>query len=187
MSVVTSKYTVLSNKPVPRFHDGVFHNSHISFTLPFWFTNWQKQKVIKVYGCSFAYLDILPGDLPLYVPRPSIKYANQFISVHSNIVRDDTEHITGVLGNEGKPTESETEIFADYMMVANNYYTPKIYNLTNSAAKEIEIWFKDAYGNTIDLQVPFSVYNRPPDVDDDLGSYFATFKMEIELAIMEQK
>jgi hypothetical protein len=72
------------------------------------------------------------------------------------------------------------------MMIANNYYTPKIYNLTNSTTKEIEIWFKDAYGNTIELQLPFAV-SRPDDVETDQGNYFATFKMEIELAIMEEK
>jgi hypothetical protein len=187
MSVVTSKYTVLSNKPIPKAHDGAFHNTHIFFTLPFWFTSWQKQKVIKVYGCSFAYLDMLPSDQAIFVPRPSSRYANLFISVHSNIVRDDTEHITGIIENEDKPTESETEIFADFLMIANNYYTPKIYNLTNSTAKEIEIWFKDAYGNTIQLQEPFSGFNRPDDVDNDNGNYFATFKMEIELATLEQK
>jgi hypothetical protein len=55
------------------------------YNLPSWFVNWDKNKMIKVYGCSFMYLDSVGT-----VPIRSDKYNNQFISVHSNIIRDDS-------------------------------------------------------------------------------------------------
>ena len=180
MSIITSKYTVLSNKPVPKTNPAILA-SKIGFKLPFWFTNWKGQKIIKVYGCSFAYLET-----ENWVPKLSTKYANQFISVHSNIVANDTDHLDSDYINEKnltfhKPGESEIASFVDFMMVANNYYTPKIYDLTNSDIKNIVVWFRDAYGNLINLVDVF----RGVGVEDEFHQ--AVFKIEIELAIGEQK
>jgi hypothetical protein len=173
--MITSKYAVLSNKPIIK--DVETKRSRISFGLPFWFTNWKGQKIIKVYGCSFAYLET-----ENLVPKLSTKYANQFISVHSNIAADDTEHLESVyLETKQRPSQSETDIFVNFMMVANNYYTPKIYDLTNSTVKEIEIWFKDAYGEIVNLKLPFATPSG------ELEFYQALFKIEIELAIGDQK
>jgi hypothetical protein len=175
---LSSKYTVLSNKPITKEFIGIL--KQISFSLPYWFTNWNKKKFIKVYGCSFAYLETENKE-----PKPSTKYANQFISVHSNITRDDTEHLAAVYEDGVRPTSSETELFADYMMIANNYYTPKIYDLTNSAIKEIVIWFKDAYGQQIKLREPFTPNNGQGEAWSEF--YQAVFKIEMELAIADEQ
>jgi hypothetical protein len=119
--------------------------------LPFWFTNWDEKKIIKVYGCSFGYLESENK-----VSKPSTRYSNQFISVHSNITRDDTEHLPSFYLPSDIPTQNESETSANYMMVVNNYYNPKIYDLTNSTAKEITIWFKDAQGDKIPLRTSYS-------------------------------
>jgi hypothetical protein len=50
---VMSKYTVLINKPL-RNSGGLYK---MFFKLQSWFTNWNKNKIIKVYGCSFNYLE----------------------------------------------------------------------------------------------------------------------------------
>jgi hypothetical protein len=68
-------------------------------------------------------------------------------------------------------------------MVANNYYTPKIYDLTYSPIKEIEIWFKDAYGQQIKLREPFTPNNGEGEAWSEF--YQAVFKIEMELAIAE--
>jgi hypothetical protein len=56
----------------------------ISFRLPGWFWDWNKNKIIKVYGCSFNYLDSKNKN-----PILSNKYQNQFIFVHFNIDHED--------------------------------------------------------------------------------------------------
>jgi hypothetical protein len=175
----TSKYSVLSNKPITKEFIG--GRSKISFTLPCWFTNWNGQKLIKVYGCSFSYLETENKE-----PKPSSRYANQFISVHSNITRADTEHLSSIYTEDGtRPTSNEIELFVDFMMVANNYYTPKIYDLTNSTEKEIVIWFKDAYGQQIKLREPFTPNNGQGEAWSEF--YQAVFKIEIELAIADEQ
>jgi hypothetical protein len=81
-----SMYSILSNKPISKDFSGASYE--ISYRLPPWFVNWSGKKLIKVYGCSFAYLESENK-----VPKPSEKYVNQFISVHSNIARDGTENL----------------------------------------------------------------------------------------------
>jgi hypothetical protein len=69
-------------------------------------------------------------------------YANQFISVHSNIAHNDTVTLNSkyadVLPNDylSSPNESTASMY--FMMVVNNYYTPKIYDLTNSEIKRYQ-------------------------------------------------
>jgi hypothetical protein len=172
-SVVNSKYSILSNKPVTKDFSGAYYD--ISYSLPAWFTSWNGEKIIKVYGCSFAYMESENKD-----PKPSTRYANQFISVHSNITRDDTEHLSSFyLPGETPASQTEREVEENYMMVVNNYYTPKIYDLTNSTAKEITIWFKDSHGETIPLRAS---YSSEGGFLDEI--YQAVFKIECELAIL---
>jgi hypothetical protein len=187
--MISSKYTVLSNKPLD--FEVISDPIKIRFSLPFWFTDWPGQKLIKVYGCSFAYLETETVD-GKKVPKLSTKYANQFISVHSNITQDETEHLTSFYDNtvghtvpdsNAKPSQSEIDILVDFMMIANNYYTPKIFDLTNSTLKEIVIWFKDAYGQTIPLKNTFT----PPSGVYMSEFYQALFKIEIELAVSEKQ
>jgi hypothetical protein len=71
-------------------------------------------------------------------------------------------------------------------MTCNNYYTPKIYDVTNSDLKSIKINFTDAFGETIKLK-----YNTTETVEDAEGmaveekvGYRSAFRMECELAII---
>jgi hypothetical protein len=78
-----SKYACLTNKHLSKKFSGGYYE--ISFRLPVWFRDWNKSKIIKVYGCSFNYLDSENKK-----PILSTLYQNQFISVHSNISYKDT-------------------------------------------------------------------------------------------------
>jgi hypothetical protein len=64
------------------------------------------------------------------------------------------------------------------MMIVNNYYTPKIFDLTNSDEKTINIWFKDAHGEIIPIRTPYS---------SDHGTWDeihqVVFNIECELAV----
>jgi hypothetical protein len=78
-----SKYACLTNKPLSKKFSGGYYE--ISFRLPAWFRDSNKNKLIKVYGCSFNYLDSENKK-----PILSTLYQNQFISVHYNIAHEDT-------------------------------------------------------------------------------------------------
>jgi hypothetical protein len=182
--IVQSKYAILSNKPVNREDLGEF--TEIIYKLPDWFVNWNKTKIIKVYGCSFAYLDSQDK-----VPMISTLYANQFISVHSNITHNDISFLGSAYVLDGYREVNpiitdEAKINEGFLMVVNNYYSPKIFNLTNSNLDNISIIFKDANGNIIPLRTPY--YSGP--IEPGVGYHTneirqAVFKIEIELAIIE--
>jgi hypothetical protein len=53
--LIISKYNCLTNKPLSKKSSGGYYE--ISFRLPVRFRDWNKNKIIKVYGCSFNYLD----------------------------------------------------------------------------------------------------------------------------------
>jgi hypothetical protein len=183
MTLVQSKYSILSNKPVNREDLGEF--TEIIYKLPDWFVNWNKTKIIKVYGCSFAYLDSQDKK-----PIISTLYANQFISVHSNIVQQDISSLPSLYLLEGYREANpvimdEAKINEGFMMVVNNFYSPKIFNLTNSTLDNISIRFKDATGNIIPLRTPY--YSGPVIPGDQYHTNEirqAVFKIEIELAII---
>jgi hypothetical protein len=183
-TVVNSKYSILSNKPLTKDFTGAWYE--ISYLLPTWFTSWNGEKIIKVYGCSFAYLESKNKE-----PILSSKYANQFISVHSNIARNDTTLMNSVYTLENglpgpKAEHDELTSINEYMMVVNNYYTPKIYNLTNSTLDRISISFRDSHGSLICIRTPYSsdpsVGEAGPGFLDEI--YQAVFKIECELAIL---
>jgi hypothetical protein len=90
-------------------------------------------------------------------------YQNQFISVHSNIAHEDTYPLNSdYLTNDGRVEKissgvdgsgadsaygcDESKLISHFMMVANSYYTPKIFDLTNLNLQEIIISFIDACG-----------------------------------------
>jgi hypothetical protein len=178
--IVMSKYTVLTNKPLHKNFSGALRG--MCFKLPSWFTNWNKNKIIKVYGCSFNYLESENKN-----PVLSSRYQNQFISVHSNISHEDTIPLksfyleTGVSENYlSDPNESS--LISDFMMVVNNYYTPKIYDLTNSAIDSIIIAFRDAYGELIVIRTSYAPGSDPMELTEIRQ---AVFKNEIKLAILE--
>jgi hypothetical protein len=113
----------------------------------------------------------------------STKYSNQFISVHSNITRDETVLMNSVYTKEnglaGNPSENdELKAIDGYMMIANNFYTPKIYDLSNSNLDYITISFKDACGEKIPIRTSYSGEGFLDEI------YQAVFKIEIELAVI---
>jgi hypothetical protein len=166
-----SKYSILSNRPEHKDFSGGYHE--IYYPLPSWFKNWNKRKIIKIYGCSFAFLESENKE-----PKPSTRYSNQFITVHSNIARDNVQNMPGVWELKESATQKEEEIYANCLMVVNNYYTPKIIDVTDADFSEIVIWFKDGYGEKIPLRTSYSSEHG---VLDEI--YQALFKIECELAI----
>jgi hypothetical protein len=129
-------------------------------------------------------------------PKPSQKYANQFISVHSNIARDGTEnmmsaytlalsHTYGTEQINYIPKYDESVVNENYMMIVNNYYTPKIYDLTNFSDDKIKIWFKDSHGELIILRTSYTTEEGIENETFFDEIYQAVFKIECELFISD--
>jgi hypothetical protein len=174
MSVIKSRYSILSNKPLTEEFSGELNE--ISYELPAWFKNSNKRKIIKVYGCSFRFLESEDKK-----PIPSDYYTNHILSVHSNIARDETEHMASFYPqtNSKTPDIYENEAVDCFMMIVNNYYTPKIYDVTDSNLQTISIWFKDSYGNRVPIR---SSYSGSGGLLDEIRQ--AVFKIECELAVL---
>jgi hypothetical protein len=75
---------------------------------------------------------------------------------------------------------NKSSLISDFMTV-NNYYTPKIYDLTNVSIDNITISFRDAYGALIVIQT-YAPGSDPMELTEIRQ---AVFKIEIELAILE--
>jgi hypothetical protein len=97
--------------------------------------------VIKVYGCPVRCLESEDEK-----PIPSDYYTNHILSVHSNIARDETVHMASFYPQIISPEHDihENEAVDCFMMMVNNYYTPKIYDVNDSNLQTISIWFKDS-------------------------------------------
>jgi hypothetical protein len=174
MSVIKSRYTILSNKPLTETFDGALYE--MSYKIPTWFKSSNGRKVIKVYGCSFGFLESEDKK-----PIPSTRYANQILSIHSNIARDDTEHLTSFYPEAPKSGIDlhENEAVHCFMMIANNYNTPKIYDVTDSDLQDITIWFEDSYGMRVPIR---GAYSSDGGVLNEI--YQSVFKIECELAVL---
>jgi hypothetical protein len=189
--VVRSTYCVLTIKSLsPLIDIGVPETTSILFKLPEWFINWKGTKIIKVYGCSFIYLET--ADAPqnnTNVPKVSTKYSNQFISVHSNIVRDDSTplHIHYEYSN-GVPMPFDGSVgdSPDYLMTVNNFYNAKVFDVSGQEGLEfIKLWFVDSMGKAVPLRVLYNNNYVNPGGGNWLGVYQAVIRMECELAILE--
>jgi hypothetical protein len=185
--IVQTTYTVLTNKTLTNMPGDPQYA--LLFKLPYWFIHWPKTKIIKVYGCSFIFLESEPpvegAVTEGYIPRVSSKYANQFISVHSNIVRDDTTPLH--ISYEGEvSSQSSFGDAVDYMMTCNNFYNPKIYDVSNIQGLEsIRLWFVDSVGKTVPIKHNYSdghYVDAEGNSHTFSGVYQAVIRMECELA-----
>jgi hypothetical protein len=59
-------------------------------------------------------------------------------------------------------TAEDDSVYDGFMMVMNNYYSLKVFDLSNSDLKEIKIWFRDGFGEII----PIIKSYRPEDTSD---------------------
>jgi hypothetical protein len=113
-------------------------------------------------------------------------YANKFIYVHSTTAHNDIVTLNSkyadVLPTDYLSSPNESMVSMDFMMIENNYYTPKIYDLTHSVINNIRIQFRDVYGKLIPIRSSYSADN---DNTTLVEIQQATFKIEIELTILE--
>jgi hypothetical protein len=181
--VIKSAYTVLSNNPITNYIGNQTPLMALKYILPAWFVNWvgkNKQRIIKVYGCSFGYLTSVELE-----PKISDKFTGQFITVHSNIAHNDTVSLREIYSVGDRATDellqrqSSNPNLGNYMMTVNNFYTPKIYDLSEMNVSEIELWFNDAHGQQIPIRKVYGLPLQGIEYDQ------AVFKLELELATIQ--
>jgi hypothetical protein len=92
------------------------------------------------------------------------------------------------LGKSLNDILEDDSVYDRFMMVTNNYYSPKVFDLTHSDLKEIKIWFREGFGNIIPIIESYRPLNAPSDLTIDYYEKLqAVFKIECELAILDNK
>jgi hypothetical protein len=79
-----------------------------------------------------------------------------------------------------EPDIHENEMIDCYMMTVNNYYSPKIYDVSDSNLQFISIWFKDSYGNRVPIRTSYT--GPGGEILEEIHQ--AVFKIECEIAIL---
>jgi hypothetical protein len=81
----------------------------------------------------------------------------------------------------------DDSVYDGFMMTTNNYYFPKVYDLTHADIKEIKIWFRDGFGEIIPIIKSYRTAEMSNDMElDDYEKLQAVFKIECELAIVNK-
>jgi hypothetical protein len=187
-----NKYMVVGNRRIPPFKSLSTlpdrKQDFISIQLPDWCRNFNGTRIIKVYGTQVFFIKAnytstdyeFDGSMPLEA------------TLHSNIAENSN---AGVLvdpspdlppGPTVKPGEWQAEgpftgdinqIYDQYVLTTNNFYTPKTYEYTDKSILEARFWFKNRYGMTIPI---YYVYH---DTTSEGWFYtnFLIFKIEMEL------
>jgi hypothetical protein len=195
MIATQSKYMVVGNGRIPKFE--MLRNlpntkiETITAQIPEWFRTYNGRKIIKIYGTQ------------LYQIYGNYNFQDyQFDSstpleatIHSNITKDGNtgliieplenlppaERDPGISPDYWEPTGpfsgTVNDIYENYVLTANNFYTPKTYEYTDTSITEVKFWFKNRYGVKIPI---FYVYN-PENGGTDFMSTFLIFKIELEL------
>jgi hypothetical protein len=191
MIPVQSKYMVVGNGRIPDPKSIYLipdtKVEEIKIVLPEWFRGYNGRKFIKIYGTQLIciagtnenqqgyYFDF---DTPLEA------------TIHSNIARESNsgtllEPVQNVPVTQKLndyiyiPTwganELINELYDGYVLTANNFYTPKLYEYTNPAITELSFWFKNRYGTKIPI-----FYVHDGNSEEPLCN-FLLFKIECEL------
>jgi hypothetical protein len=103
-------------------------------------------------------------DVILIILKMKIKIqfsAINIISVLSNISHEETVSLKSIYLKNGLScnyllNRNDLLVISDFMMVVNNYYTPKIYDLTNSVIDNIGIQFRNVYEALIPIRSSYS-------------------------------
>jgi hypothetical protein len=140
---------------------------HISVELPEWFRNFSGKKYIKVYGTQVYFLRIQTGIAK---------------NTNSGLIIDSLPDLPAAPGNSEPQYWLETgpfsgtinDIYDQYVLTVNNFYTQKLYEYTDPTIQEIRFWFKNRYGVRLPI---FHLVKK----DTDLYSTMLLFKIEMEL------
>jgi hypothetical protein len=187
-----TKYMVIGNGRIPKYEmlDTLPNTKVETITarIPEWFRTYKGKKIIKIYGTQLYQIlgNETFGEYQFDTTTPLEA------TIHSNIARD---HNTGVLKepfedlppnvvpdgvspDHWEPSAPSSaginDLYDNYVLTANNFYTPKTYEYNDTTITEIKFWFKNRYGVSIPI---FYVYNY----DGGFLSSFLLFKIEMEL------
>jgi hypothetical protein len=193
-----NKYMVVGNGRVPTYSalQSLPNKNvdHISVELPDWFRNYNGRKYIKVYGTQVYFLRLQSGDdddkytFDQIVPLEATLHSDIAKDTNTGIIVDPLPNLPAAPGPDetaiwGKKSWWETgpfsgtinDIYDQYILTVNNFYTPKLYEYTDPTIQEIRFWFKNRYG--VRMPIFYLIKNDA----NDLLSAMLLFKIEMEL------
>jgi hypothetical protein len=187
-----SKYIVIGNRPIVSF-DEMPTTFNITgpetyewkFDLPDWFkNNGNDRKIVKIYGGSvLMHRQILTIVSEGDHIKKDIHFENLLhATIHSNIAE---------FANVGSNINTIAELgtadhsalisaYKNYVMVANNFFTPKIYEIPDTTTRTLTFIFHDKEGKPIPL---FHIEQNYLDDPLSISINQLVFKIEGELMI----
>jgi hypothetical protein len=122
--------------------------------------------------------------LIIWIARTKIQFQ---VHCTSNIAHEDSCPLSsdylnhyGNIEKISSDIKDKSKFISVFMMVANNYYTPKIFDLTNVNVQEIIISSRDACGELIPIRTSYT--GNTGELQEIRQ---VVFKIEIELVILE--
>jgi hypothetical protein len=194
MIATQNKYMIVGNGRIPVFNmlfdiENV-KKDYIEIQLPDWFRSYKGKKIIKIYGTQLYQIfgnKTTQGDYQFdnETPLESTLHSNIVGSTNTGILIDPYPNLPDADGPnikdqwipQGPFSGGINDIYDQYVLTANNFYTPKTYEYTEGIDKNgtLRFWFKNKYGVTIPI---FYVCH----VDETVFySSFLLFKIEMEL------
>jgi hypothetical protein len=163
--------------------------------LPDWFRVYNGKKIIKIYGTQlyhvYANFESINYDYDVETPLAATLHSNVVGNNNTGTLVDPNPDLPDQAGPEDPNLWSPTgpsdgdinNIYHQYVLTANNFYTPKTYEYTDPSIQELRFWFKNRYGVVVPIY-----YIRH--YAEDNARWFATFllfKIEIELLTVKDE
>jgi hypothetical protein len=162
-----SNYVVVTNKYVPTFEEANRYGNKYpdqevfgcEIVLPDWFAFSKGRRFIKFYGSNIilnkrnvvrTWTQKAPGGdwFWTYYTDENIYENVLHMTIHSDVAKFTNGGYTKVDIKEGLEKvipEKETS-YEDYVMVANNFFIPKTYEILDPNQKTVKISFLDSHG-----------------------------------------
>jgi hypothetical protein len=193
-----NKYMVVGNGRVPTYAALQTIPSrtvdHISVVLPEWFRNYSGKKYIKVYGTQVYFLKLETKiednkyTFDQLVPLEATLHSDIAKNTNTGSIIDPIPDLPAAPGNtEGADWAQDMwvetgpfsgtidDMYDQYVLTVNNFYTPKLYEYTDPTIQEIRFWFKNRYG------VRLPIFQLVKKDIDNFYSFVLLFKIEMEL------
>jgi hypothetical protein len=167
---------------------------YISILLPDWFRVYKGKRIIKIYGTQLyqVYSDdrIHDYNYDAEMPMEATLHSNVVGNNNTGTLVDPSPELPDAAGPpkpgmwipSGPASGDINDLYNQYVLTANNFYTPKTYEYTDNSLQELRFWFKNRYGAILPV---YYIFHDP---DNTLiYATFLLFKIEIELLTVKDE
>jgi hypothetical protein len=207
MSNKENKYFIIGNYPLI-YHqridaeDKKWNDMDVKiwrYQLPSWFYDSNDRKIIKITGSNVIQHRYTRDTTTNPIPETEEDQQGEFFqtlhtTIHSNIIKFsnagtnintiDIPKFYNANGDQIHEDYSDNlNIYDDYMMLANNFFTPKFYELPDNTVRTIDIWFRGNDGKRLPI---FKIERKVVDSKDIINISQLIFNIEGELVLMSR-